>query len=84
MQPVLPVSSRFASDASSTGFTTGAGSFLGSRAPNLGGGTYVRSGADGRGGTLKLLAPSAKPKVKVRTWSDLSVLIAPLQSWQGS
>ena len=73
VQAVLPVSSRFASEVSSTGFTTGAGSFVGSRLPILGGGTYVRSGADGRGGTLKLLAPDSRPKVKVR-YSLVSLL----------
>ena len=73
VQAVLPVSSRFASEVSSTGFTTGAGSFVGSRLPSLGGGTYVRSGADGRGGTLKLLAPDSRPKVKVR-YSPVSLL----------
>ena len=66
-QVALPLSSRFASDASSAGFAAGAGSFLGGRAPGPGPGTYVRSGADGRGGTLKLLGPAAQPKVKVRT-----------------
>ena len=65
-QPSLPVSSRFASDASSAGFAAGAGSFLGGRAPGPGLGTYVRSGADGRGGTLKLLGPGAQSKAKVR------------------
>lgn len=65
-QAGLPLSSRFASDASSAGFAAGVGSFLGGRAPGPGPGTYVRSGADGRGGTLKLLGPGAQPKVKVR------------------
>ena len=64
-QAALPLSSRFASDASSVAFAAGAGSFLGGRAPGPGPGTYVRSGADGRGGTLKLLGPGAQPKVKV-------------------
>ena len=65
-QQALPVSSRFASDAGSAGFAAGVGSFLGGRAPGPGPGTYVRSGADGRGGTLKLLGPSVQSKVKVR------------------
>ena len=36
--------------------------------PSAGGGTYVRSGADGRGGTLKMLAPDARPRLKVTAW----------------
>ena len=65
MQTALPSSSRFASDVSSTGFTLGTGSFVGGRLPNVGGGTYVRTGADGRGGTVKMLAPDMRPKLKV-------------------
>lgn len=65
MQAVLPVSSRFGSEVSSTGFTLGAASFVGSRLPSSGAGTYVRSGADGRGGSLKILAPATKSKAKV-------------------
>lgn len=64
-QAALPPSSRYASDAGRTGLTAGTGSFVGGRPPNAGGGTYVRSGADGRGGTLKLLAPDMRPKLKV-------------------
>ena len=70
-QAALPLSSRFASDASSVAFAAGAGSFLGGRAPGPGPGTYVRSGADGRGGTLKLLGAGAQPKVKVRMLTTL-------------
>ena len=67
-QVVLPPSSRYASEVGHIGLTAGAGSFVGGRMPSAGGGTYVRSGADGRGGTLKMLAPDARPRLKVTAW----------------